>query len=87
MTKEACRSHLANQVQKQLSLGADQTGEQLRDPGQPLDGRHADAVLVHGICQGVLVIVKTQEPQHLRQKGSQGAEPKSPVPVRGRSRH
>ena len=64
-----CYSHLANQVQKQLSLGAHQTGEQLRDPGQPLDGGHTDAVLVDGICQSIFVIIKTQKPQHLRQKG------------------
>lgn len=69
MTKDKTSSYLANEVQKQLSLRANQTGEQLWDPGQPLDGRYPDIVLVHSISQGIFVIIKTQKPQHLRQRG------------------
>lgn len=63
-------AHLADEVQQQLALGAHQAGEQLRDPRQPLDGGHADAVLVHGVRQRVLVIIETQKPQHLRRRTS-----------------
>lgn len=59
--------HLADEVEQRFPLGADQAGEELRDPGQPLDGRHADAVLVHGVRQRVLV-VEAEQPQHLQTK-------------------
>lgn len=62
--------HLADEVQQQLALRAHQAGEQLWDPRQPLDGGHTDAVLVHSIRQRVFVIIKTQKPQHLRQRTS-----------------
>lgn len=63
-------AHLADEVQEQLALGAHQAGKQLWNPRQPLDGGHADAILVHSICQRILVIIKTQKPQHLRQRTS-----------------
>lgn len=66
MTKDKTSSYLANEVQKQLSLRANQTGEQLWDPGQPLDVRYPDIVLVHSISQGIFVIIKTQKPEHLK---------------------
>lgn len=59
-------AHLADEVQQQLALRAHQARQQLRDPGQPLDGGHADAVLVHRVRQRVLVVIETQQPKHLR---------------------
>lgn len=61
-------SHLTDEVQEEFALGADQAGQQLGDPGQPLDGGDPDTVLVDGLCQGVLVVVKTQQPKHLKEQ-------------------
>ena len=44
-----------------------QAREELRDPWEPLDGRHADAVAVHGVGKGAALVVVAQQPQHLRQ--------------------
>ena len=57
-------SHLADEVEQGLALRPHQAGQQLWYPCQPLDGRHPDAVLVHGVGQRVLV-VEAQEPQDL----------------------
>ena len=40
---------------------------QCDSPGQPLNGRHAHAVLVHRLSQCWLLIVIRQQPQHLGQ--------------------
>lgn len=64
-------SYLTDEVQKEFALGANQARQQLWNPGQPLDGRDTDAVLVHCVCQRVLIIIKTQQPQNLKQSFKQ----------------
>ena len=59
-------SHLTDEVEERFALWANQAGQELWDPCQPLDGRHSNAVLVHGICKSVLVI-KAEQPQHLKE--------------------
>lgn len=57
--KTPCYSDLANEIQKQLSFWANKAGEQLWDPGQPLDRWHTNAILVDSICQSVFIIIET----------------------------
>uniref|UniRef100_A0A6B0UR73 Putative secreted protein n=1 Tax=Ixodes ricinus TaxID=34613 RepID=A0A6B0UR73_IXORI len=57
--------NLHEQVEQEPALGAHQASEQLRDPGQPLHGRHPRIVLVRRLRQGAPLVVVRQQPQHL----------------------
>ena len=62
------REHPADgdeEVEDEFALAADEAGEELRNPRQPLDGRHALVVLVHRLGQRVCLVVIGQQPQDL----------------------
>lgn len=75
-------THLADEVEKRLAFRAHQAGEELRNPCEPLDWRHSNAILIHSICQCVLII-KTQQPQYLgkrREKKKKGSGVENIIP-------
>lgn len=59
--------YLTDEVEEEFALRANQARQQLWDPGQPLDGWDTNTILVHCICQGVLIIIKTQQPKNLEE--------------------
>ena len=60
-------AHYAQQVQYQLALAAHQARQEMRDPGQTLDGRHALRVLVDRLRQRHLVVVVCEKLEYLCQ--------------------